>query len=83
MPIAKVNELVSKFCNATGTASVIAVFQKPLSVSLVFTSGVVRIFNSDPAVISAGSEYLKLVCFSFINRNGKCHCGFPETLIVE
>jgi len=34
-------------------------------VSLAFTRGVVRIFNSDAAVISAGSEYLKLVCFSF------------------
>lgn len=35
-------------------------------ISLVFTRGVVRIFNSDPSVISAGSEYLKCVCFSFI-----------------
>ena len=36
------------------------------AISLVFTRGVVRIFNSDPSVISAGSEYLKCVCFSFI-----------------
>lgn len=35
-------------------------------ISLVFTRGVVKIFNSDAAVINAGSEYLRLVCFSFI-----------------
>lgn len=35
-------------------------------ISLIFTGGVVGIFNSDPAVISAGSEYLRLACFSFI-----------------
>lgn len=35
-------------------------------ISLTFTKGVVRIFNSDLSVISAGSEYLKCVCFSFI-----------------
>lgn len=35
------------------------------AVSLIFTKGVVRIFNSDPSVIGAGSEYLSLVCFSF------------------
>lgn len=35
-------------------------------VSLAFTRGVVRIFNSDPSVIDAGSEYLKCVCLSFV-----------------
>ncbi len=35
-------------------------------VSLAFTRGVVRIFNSDEAVIAAGSEYLRVVCYSFI-----------------
>lgn len=35
-------------------------------VSLAFTRGVVRIFNSDEAVIVAGSEYLRVVCYSFI-----------------
>lgn len=34
--------------------------------SIGFTREIVRIFNSDPLVIDAGSEYLKCVCFSFV-----------------
>lgn len=44
-----------------------------LAVSVIFTvislaipNGVVRIFNSDKAVIDTGAEYLKVVAFSFI-----------------
>ena len=59
---------IKKIRRISGISIVFALIVSVLftTVSLVFTSGVVRIFNSDPAVISAGSEYLKLVCFSFI-----------------
>ncbi|MDE5983631.1 MAG: MATE family efflux transporter [Eubacterium sp.] len=35
-------------------------------ISLVIPNGVVRIFNSDEAVIATGAQYLKIVAFSFI-----------------
>lgn len=36
------------------------------AVSLIIPNYVIRIFNSDPEVIAAGSEYLKYVAFSYI-----------------
>lgn len=36
------------------------------AVSLAVPEGVVRIFNSDPGVIEAGAQYLRIAAFSFI-----------------
>lgn len=59
---------IKKIRRISGISIVFALIVSVLftTVSLVFTRGVVRIFNSDSAVISAGSEYLRLVCLSFI-----------------
>lgn len=59
---------IGKIRRISGISIIFALIVSVLftSVSLLFTRGVVRIFNSDPAVISAGSEYLSYVCFSFI-----------------
>lgn len=59
---------IKKIRRISGISIIFALIVSVLftSVSLLFTRGVVRIFNSDPAVISAGSEYLGCVCFSFI-----------------
>lgn len=59
---------VGKIRRISGISIIFALIVSALFtvISLVFTRGVVKIFNSDAAVINAGSEYLRLVCFSFI-----------------
>ena len=36
-----------------------------LAVALAMPTGVVRLFNRDPAVLAVGSRYLSIVCFSY------------------